>query len=292
MRIAVVVVFLDEERHLGTLLESMAAQTRPPDRLLLVDDGSTDRSPTMAEEFAATMPNACMLTRPPRPPARDRLTSASVWVSFAWAVEQLEGSYDVVAKMDADLRLPPTLLADIEARFTADPQLGLTGPYLSEPQPDGTLRRLRGRPEHVNGATKFYRAACFRDVYPLPPLLNLDMVDELKARAAGWRTASFESSGGDVLHLRPMGSRDGLLRGFRRWGTGEYVSGSHPLLVLYVGLQRLGDRPVVIGALNYFLGWTLAALRRAPRFPPDLRALRRREQLLRARERLGALRAR
>ncbi len=290
MRIAVVVVFLNEEQHLGTLLESIAAQTRPPDRLVLVDDGSSDRSSRIAEEFAVAAPYCTLLTRPPRPPERDRLAAASVWMAFAWAVDQLDGAHDVVAKLDADLWLPPALLADVEREFSDDPTLGLAGPYLTEPQPDGSLRRLRGRPEHVNGASKFYRTACFRQVYPLPPLLNLDIVDELKARAAGWRTASFEATGGDIVHLRPMGTHDGILRGFRRWGTGDYVSGSHPLLVLFVGLQRLGDRPIVLGSLSYFLGWGQAALRRTPRFPPDLRALRRQEQRLRVRERLAALR--
>jgi hypothetical protein len=33
MHVAVIVSFLDEERHLPTLLDSMARQTRPPDRL-------------------------------------------------------------------------------------------------------------------------------------------------------------------------------------------------------------------------------------------------------------------
>jgi poly-beta-1,6-N-acetyl-D-glucosamine synthase len=287
MRIAVIVVFLDEQEHLGTLLKSIAAQRRPPDRLLLVDDGSTDRSSTIAEDFASVHGYATLLRRPARTPGKDRLASASVWVTFAWAVEQLAEPFDVVAKLDADLQLHPALLADIEERFAADPELGLTGPYLSEPQADGSLRRLRGRPEHVNGATKFYRLACYRQVYPLPPLLNLDMVDELKARAYGWRTASFEATGGDPIHLRPMGTRDGVLRGFRRWGAGEYVSGSHPLLILFVGLQRLRDRPPGLGALNYFLGWVLAALRRTPRFPPELRELRRQEQLRRVRERLS-----
>ena len=286
MKIAVIVVFHDEERYLGTLLESMAAQQRQPDRLVLVDDGSTDRSALLADEFASANRYATVLRRPPRARTKDRLVSASVWVSFAWAVDQLHESYDVVAKLDADLRLPTRLLLDIEDRFGAEPDLGLTGPYLSELQPDGTMRRLRSRPEHVNGATKFYRYSCYAQVYPLPPLLNLDIVDELKARACGWRTMSFDASGGDPVHLRPMGTRDGVLRGFRRWGTGDYVSGSHPLLVVFVGLQRLRDPPVGLGALNYFLGWVLGALRRTPRFPKELRVLRRQEQLRRVRERL------
>jgi hypothetical protein len=44
MRLAVIVPVLNEERHLGTFLTSIGAQTRQPERLLLVDDGSSDRA--------------------------------------------------------------------------------------------------------------------------------------------------------------------------------------------------------------------------------------------------------
>ncbi len=52
MHIAIITPFLNEEAYLGHLLDSIRRQERPPDRLLLVDDGSTDRSPEIAQEFA------------------------------------------------------------------------------------------------------------------------------------------------------------------------------------------------------------------------------------------------
>jgi glycosyltransferase involved in cell wall biosynthesis len=280
---ALVVMCLNEEEHLGTTLESLLTQSRPAERVLIVDDGSTDRSPQIAEAFTHRFAAATLVRRPPRSPNRDRLASASVWTSFQSAVDQLDGSYDVVAKLDSDIHLTPGALAEVEAMFAADDRLGLTGPYLSEHAAAGGLRRLRGRPEHVAGAVKFYRRACYDDVYPLPPLLNLDMMDEVKARAHGWRTASFAATEGDPLHLRPHGSHDGPLRAFRRWGEGDYVSGSHPLLVLYVGGQYLRQRPS--GGVNYFAGWIAACARRAPRWDRQLRSARRREQVRRARER-------
>jgi glycosyltransferase involved in cell wall biosynthesis len=289
MRLALVVVFLNEERHLGTLLGSIASQSRPPDHLLLVDDGSTDRSAVLAEEFAGRHPYARLLRRPAQPASRDRLVTASVWTSFQWAVAQLGEPCDVVAKLDADIRLTPGLLAEVEARFEADEKLGLTGPYLSEPRAEGAPVRLRSRPEHVAGATKFYRRACYDDVYPLPPLLNLDIMDEVKARGEGWRVASFQAREGDPLHLRPMGGHDGRLRALRRWGEGDYASGTHPLFLAYVGLQRMGQRPYVLAGLNYLGGWALAAARRRPRFDPGLLALRRQEQLQRVRRRLAGM---
>ena len=44
MVLAVVVSFLNESKYLPTLLDSIQAQSRPPDELVLVDDGSTDGS--------------------------------------------------------------------------------------------------------------------------------------------------------------------------------------------------------------------------------------------------------
>jgi glycosyltransferase involved in cell wall biosynthesis len=66
LTIALVACFLDEETHLPRFLASLAAQTRPPDRVLLVDDGSADASPRLAEEFAARHPHATALHRPRR----------------------------------------------------------------------------------------------------------------------------------------------------------------------------------------------------------------------------------
>lgn len=288
MKLLVVSVFLDEEALLPTFLESLADQTRVPDRALLVDDGSDDTSAAIAAEFARHHSWAEVLHRPRRPRERDRLVSAAVWTGFTWAADGAlaDGDYGIVAKMDADLRLPPGLLEEVEARFEADARLGLTGPYLSELDRAGELKRLRWRPEHVGGAVKFYRRQCYESVFPLPPLLNLDMVDEVKARSAGWKTESFEAEGGEPLHLRSHGSHDGVLRGFRRWGRGDYVSGAHPLLVGFLAAQRLPAYPPVLGSLNYLAGWAMAAVRRVPRFDPELRAVRRREQLDRVRERL------
>lgn len=265
LRIAIVVPFLDEEEHLPDLLATMAYQTRPPDMLLLVDDGSHDRSPQLARAYAARHPNARVLRRPPRAVGRDRLAGGAAIRAFDWGVGQIEGEWDVVAKVDADLRLNPRLLAALEDAFVADPRLGIAGSYLAVFDDDERPVRQRCRPEHVEGETKFYRRACYDAIAPLPAMLGWDTIDEVRARLAGWRTKSLEVPGGDSLHVRPMGSHDGLLRGFRRWGTCAWAYGEHPLHVLAVAAQRLGDRPRLLGGLSYLLGYMHAALRRLPR---------------------------
>jgi hypothetical protein len=292
VKLAVIVSFLDEERYLPALLESIAAQTRPPDELLLVDDGSTDSSYAPAAEFAERHHYAQALRRPPRPPQADRLASAGELRAFHWASERLSGDCDVIAKFDADLELHPQHFETIMQELERDPRLGIAGAYFSIPTAAGTAERELHPPYHVRGANKFYRREVFELIHPLPPILGWDTIDELIARKHGWRTQSFALPGGDTLHLRPTGAHDGSLRAFRRWGECAWGYGAHPLDVALGAGYRMRHRPYGLSGLHYFWGWARAAARRLPRAAPDVREYGRREQLARIRRiiRRGRLR--
>jgi biofilm PGA synthesis N-glycosyltransferase PgaC len=275
MQLAVVTCFLNEERYLGTFLRSLELQQRQPDRLLLVDDGSTDASGSIAAEFAARHDHARFLSRPSRQPERDRLAKAPELAAFCWGVEQLDITWDVVAKLDADLELTADCFAELERRLEADPKLGLAGPYLSIAARGG--ERERCPPGHVRGSTKFYRRQCFADVYPIPIRIGWDTSDEVVARMHGWRTESFSMPLGDSIHLRPTATQDGLLRGRRRDGTAAYAYGAGPGWVLVGTARRCVERPRLLGGLNFLLGWSIAALRRDPRADRRQRAFLRAE---------------
>jgi biofilm PGA synthesis N-glycosyltransferase PgaC len=286
MIVAVVSCFLDEEAYLRRSLASLAAQTEPPDQLLLVDDGSTDGSGELAEEFAAGHDWARAVRRPPRPRERDRLADAAEIRAFSWAVERLEPGWDAVGKLDADMELTPRVLESVRRELAADPRLGMTGPLIAEPGPDGVPARKPCGPEHVEGSTKFYRRECFEQIAPLPPFLGWDTIDESRARLRGWATRSFETPGGDPLHMRPMGAHDGRLRAFRRWGLCAYAYGAHPAHVVAYGARLARERPYVAGGVSYLAGWVGAAARGAPRAEPELREFVRRDQWRRMTRRL------
>jgi hypothetical protein len=284
MHISIVIPFLNEEQHLPTLLESISAQSRAPDELLLVDDGSTDASWQIAAEFAAARPYAKVARRPKRDPGGDRLAGGSAVRAFAWGVDRLDEGWDVVAKVDADLRLNPLTLTTLERALEDDPALGIVGAYLSTER-DGVPVRHLCRAEHVDGATKFYRRGCFEAIAPLPLMLNWDTIDEVRARLRGWKTGSVPIPAGDPLHLRPMGTYDGVLRGYRRRGVCAWCLGEPPLHVLLMGVQRFGDPPRGLTGASYVVGWLGAALRREPRAEREVRDEVRRDTLLRIRRR-------
>lgn len=279
MIIVAIIPFLNEEEHLPTLLRSIESQTRVPDSLVLVDDGSSDRSPAVAEDFARRHPYARTLHRPPRPRSRDRLASASELGAWQWAVDSTGLECDLLVKLDADLRLPPRFFEEMEDNFVSDVELGLAGAELSTVGPDGVPVHEPNRQGHVRGCTKFYRTDCYRQIGPVPQILGWDTIDEIAARMHGWRTASFSLAHGDPVQLRPTGSYDGRLRGYRRRGAAAYGYGAHPVHVLGGAVRRATERPYVLAGVNYLLGWTAAWASRAPRADPAVRAFVRRSQL-------------
>ncbi|HEY1778486.1 MAG TPA: glycosyltransferase family A protein [Solirubrobacteraceae bacterium] len=289
MRLAVIACFLNEESYLPTFLESVACQTRQPDRLLLVDDGSVDGSLRLAQEFAVSRADVLALSRPQRPPQRDRLATAAELEAFCWAIEQLDLPWQVVAKLDADMSLSPDLFAELELRLEADPRLGIAGAIQSLRLPDGRLVRERCPANHVRGSTKFYRRECFEEISPLAFRLGWDTTDEVRARMSGWGTQSFSMPSGDPIHLRPTSTADGALRGYRRNGTAAYAYGASFWWVSLGAVGRLGDRPRVLGGLSLLQGWLTARLRGYPRADARQRAFLAGEHRSRAREALRRL---
>lgn len=280
MRLAVIVSFLDEEPLLPKFLASVERQTRSPERLVLVDDGSRDSSLSIAEGFAARTPYATLIALPRRSVAEDRLAGASELRAFQTAVSDLEPGFDLIAKLDADLELPGRFFEEIVGAFKADPRLGMAGAYLSVRAKDGTTRRERCPQDHVRGPNRFYRWECFEHVSPIPPFLGWDTIDETRAKMRGWRVRSLELPGGDPIHLRPTGTYDGVtLRGFRRVGHAAWGYGSHPLGVLAGTASRMRDEPLVLGGLAFFWGWLQAAVRREPRAEAETRSFFRAQQL-------------
>ncbi len=287
-RLAAIVCFMDEAEHLPLLLRSIAAQTLRPAQLLLVDDGSRDASGEIAAAFAREHSWARVLRRPPKLPSKDRLAAAGELVAFEWAAGQLEDPWDVILKLDGDLVLNSGLFEEVCRRFEERPQLGITGPHLSIRAPGGGLTREDNPPEHVRGATKFYRRECYEQISPIPAILGWDTIDEMRARREGWATESFEVRGGDCVHLRPSGQYDGRLRSLRRKGHCAWAYRAHPLWVLLGGVKRMRERPIVLGGASYVWGWVAAALSRQPRAERSLGALARRESVAKLSARLGA----
>lgn len=265
-RLLVISPVRNESAHLERVARAMAAQTRPPDLWLVVDDHSGDGTWERAERLAGEIPFIEVLRAPeqPLPDPRDRLASAAAPRTFNFGLDSVDsGAFTHIAKLDGDMELPPQYFERILGEFAADPELGMAGGLRNE-LVHGKWRLERIPTEHhVNGALKCYSRECFEAIGGIEERLGWDTIDETVARMRGFRTRSFEDL--VAVHHRPWASADGTLRGRARYGAAAYIVHFPTWWVALRSLKVAAARPEVLSGLAFLYGYVRAALRRTPR---------------------------
>ena len=94
MKVSVVATVLNEQPAIGRLLESLAAQTRPPDEVVIVDGGSTDGTLELLKEWLRTDTFPLLVLERP---------GANISQGRNAAIDAASG--DVVATTDAGVRI-------------------------------------------------------------------------------------------------------------------------------------------------------------------------------------------
>ena len=113
MRIAIALATFEGRRFVEAQLDSLLAQTRRPDEVVVSDDGSSDGTPEAVRAWAAAHPELPLrLLRNPGPPGLDG--------NFANAFRAARG--DLVFPCDQDDVWFPEKLARMEAAMRADPE--------------------------------------------------------------------------------------------------------------------------------------------------------------------------
>jgi glycosyltransferase involved in cell wall biosynthesis len=249
----------DEEANLRFTIESMIAQSIGPVEWVIVNDGSTDQTGRIIDEFAEHYPWIRAVHRDNR---GFRKSGGGVVEAFNDGYRALVSrDWDFIVKFDGDLSFDPTYFEKCIAHFDAEPKLGVGGGsiyHVVEGEP--ILERC---PKfHVRGATKIYRRACWSAIGGFWPAPGWDTFDEIKANRLGWTTRNFPEL--RLTHHRQTGSAEGLWKGLVKNGRANYVCGYHPVFMLGKCLRRLIAKPYVIGSAGLMYGFVTGYLRRIP----------------------------
>jgi glycosyltransferase involved in cell wall biosynthesis len=276
MRYVLITPAHNEEAFIEKTLASMVAQTLLPERWVIVNDGSTDRTLGIVQSYARRYPWIEQVARPQR---LDRSFAGKVY-AFNAGLERVQAlEFEVIGNLDADLSFDPGYLEFLIGRFAEDPRLGVAGTPFTEDGGYDTARDSFEGENHVAGGCQLFRRQCFEDVggYIPNPAGGIDWIAVTTARMKGWKTKSFPEK--RFHHYRTLGTagKSSVAASFT-YGEKDYYLGGSPVWQLFRVVYRATKQP--IDGLALLSGYCWAAMRRVERpVSRELMRFHRTEQL-------------
>lgn len=201
MKYSIIIPAHNEEIFLKDALSSVLRQTLHPSAVIVVNDNSDDATESIIDEFVAINP---IIQKLNIISSHLHMPGSKVVNAFENGLQQLQVDYDFIVKLDADIILPDDYFEKIAAIFNNHPNVGIAGGFAYEQDGDGEWKRNHPMDnDHVRGAFKSYKKACFLAMDGLRNAMGWDTVDELLAKFHGFDIHTDESL--KVKHLRPIG---------------------------------------------------------------------------------------
>ena len=262
----------DEAQYLRRTLDSVAAQSVQPALWVVVDDGSTDETPAILQEYVMRLPFLRVVKRNDR--GRRQVGPGVIEAFYAGLETVCLEDFEYICKLDMDLDLPTRYFELLMERMESNPRIGTTSgkPWFVHPQRGTLVPEICGDEMSV-GMTKFYRVACFKEIGGFVRQVMWDGIDCHRCRMLGWIAESRDLEPIRFIHLRPQGaSQKGIWTGRVRAGFGQYFMGTSPFYYVAVAVYRLPAHPAVIGSMAMLWGYFSSWLKALPRYnDPEFR---------------------
>lgn len=254
-RYIVVTACKNEEENLPNLIESMVSQTIRPVLWVIVDDGSTDKTPEIIKE-AIKKHNWIQSIRlgVSRRDTGLHLTHI-LKEGFDFAIKFcMENGidYSFLSNIDGDIILEPTFFGNLITEFEKNPKLGIAS---------GGAKLIIGdrivyakvRIDEPSGGHMLIRRKCFEECGGILKSSSWwDATLKRKAELRGWKNRRFEEN--KVTHKgEPIGA-DSYWKGYLEHGRRAYHFNTHPIHVIIKGIKYLFKKPYYIGIV-YLMGY-------------------------------------
>ncbi len=224
LAVSVIATIKNEGRSIQGLLDSLAAQTRVPDEVVLVDGGSTDNTVAIIRSHALFRQGRLRLLVEP---------GANISQGRNRAIAAASG--DIIASTDAGVRLAPDWLQGLVDPFlSAAPPDVVSGFFLPDPQ--SAFETAMGAtvlpsledidPERFwpSSRSVAYRKAGWELVGGYPEWLDYceDLLFDFRLKEAGLRFAFAPKA---LVYFRPRTSLPAFFRQYYRYARGDGKAG-------------------------------------------------------------------
>lgn len=262
MKYVIITPAHNEEDLIGFTLDTIVAQTVKPDQWIIVDDGSTDRTGEIVQDYANRYEWIKLVVNHPKETKRDG--GSKLINAVLLGINSLDVlDYGFFVKLDADLTLPPNYFEEVGKTFESDPTIGMCGGQCSI-LVDGVWKKESIASYFINGLAQSFRKDCYEEIGGMPPVYNADFLVQMTAMQRGWLVKCLPM---EIRHLRPTSTL--INRGLRfsyKMGVIYYQDGYDFLLVMLRSFVfGFNTKPFGISALGLQAGYLSAVMKRPPK---------------------------
>lgn len=257
--ISLILTVRNERASLPALLDSLLAQTRPADEIVIVDGGSHDDTVTIINSYQDRLPLR-LLTEPGCNISRGRNL----------AIHAARG--ELIAVTDAGVRLAPDWLQQLSAPLLADAGAqAVAGFFCADPQTTFELAlgaatlplrsEIGARSFLPSSRSVAFRKSAWQAVGGYPEWLEHceDLVFDLRLRQ---RYGPFVFAPEALAHFRPRASLPAFFRQYYRYARGDGVAGlwTRRHLIRYATYLVALPLLLIAGWQLHPLGWLVGLL--------------------------------
>jgi len=184
VRFLIIIPAHNEEGNLPFTLDSLQQQRSKDFKVVVVNDGSTDRTAEMIRRYTETDSRFETINLQ----KSEHQPGSKVVHAFKNGLQtQAMDEFDIICKFDADIILPENYLTAVEKAFTTHPEYGLVGGLLYIEKDGNWVYEGNSNKHHVRGPMKAYRKECFVQIGGLRETLGWDNIDSILLENQGWK---------------------------------------------------------------------------------------------------------
>lgn len=202
MKVSIIIPVYNEQGFIKKSIESIINQTTKPQKVIYVNDSSTDETRNIIKEFSEKHEWIDLIDHESN---QEHEPGSKVVKAFNFGLKNLNISYDIICKFDADIIIPNNYVERLVNIFSNNNNVGIAGGNLYIFKRGKWLYEKIAAKSHVRGPIKAYRRKCFEEINGLKSSIGWDTLDVLLAQKKGWKIYTDKSL--VVKHLKPTGDK-------------------------------------------------------------------------------------
>ena len=212
MKFLIIIPTHNEEKNILFTLKSLEKQTFQDFLCVVVNDGSTDKTQQIIEEFVQNNLKFKIYNLE----SSEHEPGAKVVRTFNKGLESVDlNDFDIICKFDADIIFPDNYLLRVNRVYETNSKAGMVSGIVKikksileynlafdfkDEKKQWKFENISSQ-NHIRGPIKSYRKECFQDMNGLRAVLGWDNIDVMLAKKHGWETVTLKDLW--VKHLRP-----------------------------------------------------------------------------------------